>query len=427
MRLLEAATVSIPENRQRRELDEVALSELAEDIAIRGLLHAIVIRDGDILVAGERRLRAVLQLGDLALGYKYNNQSVNAGFIPTVTLGELSELEAREAEYSENTVRRDLTWAEQAQAYANLHELRQSQSQGFWDKQTITKTATEILGAPATGAQVDAVSKSIIIAKHLDNPEVAGAKNAKEAYKIIQRQATAKQNVEKALEVGKTATTSRHNLLNGDAIELLAEYSDHLFDVVVTDPPYGIDADSFGDQAGIPHEYEDSEAYWRDVMLGFAQQSFRVCKEAAHAYVFCDPRRFDTLYEMMDSYGWLVWPIPIIWNKGTGMLPQPFHAPRRTYECILFARKGDKRVTAVYNDVITISPDAQPVHPAQKPADLYCNLLKRSCAPGDHVLDPFCGRGTIFIAANRLSLYATGIEKSPATYGLALKSLEQKD
>jgi site-specific DNA-methyltransferase (adenine-specific) len=123
--------------------------------------------------------------------------------------------------------------------------------------------------------------------------------------------------------------------------------------------------------------------------------------------------------------GWRVFNTPLIWVKSGGMLPLPEHGPRRTYECILYAFRGDRKVTAVYNDVIVISPERETPHPAQKPMLLYYNLLMRSVRPGDKVLDPFCGSGTIFAAANKLQLTATGIELNPAFYALAVGRIKE--
>jgi DNA modification methylase len=63
-------------------------------------------------------------------------------------------------------------------------------------------------------------------------------------------------------------------------------------------------------------------------------------------------------------------------------------------------------------------------HGAQKPVSLYSDLLKRSTRPGDRVLDPFCGTGTIFPAAHPLKVAATGIELEPAYYGIGVKRIE---
>jgi site-specific DNA-methyltransferase (adenine-specific) len=69
--------------------------------------------------------------------------------------------------------------------------------------------------------------------------------------------------------------------------------------------------------------------------------------------------------------------------------------------------------------------DEQLGHGAQKPVELFRNLLARSCRPGDTVLDPFAGSGTIFPAAHDLKVLATGIEMEPQYYGMCVKRIEE--
>jgi DNA modification methylase len=116
----------------------------------------------------------------------------------------------------------------------------------------------------------------------------------------------------------------------------------------------------------------------------------------------------------------------MIWAKGNGMLPRPDHGPRNTYEALLFATKGEKRmVTVGQPDVIQVPmPVLNRTHGAEKPVGLYLDLMKRSCLPGESVLDPFMGSGTVFPAANLAHLRATGIEIHPSFYGIAVTRLE---
>ena len=125
--------------------------------------------------------------------------------------------------------------------------------------------------------------------------------------------------------------------------------------------------------------------------------------------------------------GWEVWPTPIIWNKLNGMLPKPEHGPRRTYEMILFATKGGKKVTKVGPDVLTHSLVSERDHGAQKPVSLYVDLLSRSVLPGNSVLDFFMGSGTIFPACNKLKLAATGMEINRDYYTLALSRIDSHE
>jgi DNA modification methylase len=75
--------------------------------------------------------------------------------------------------------------------------------------------------------------------------------------------------------------------------------------------------------------------------------------------------------------------------------------------------------------VLTWPSDPNLNHPAQKPVALYTDLLRRSCNPGDRVLDPFAGTGTIFPAAHSLKIFATGVEKNQSAYGIAVRRLKE--
>jgi DNA modification methylase len=85
--------------------------------------------------------------------------------------------------------------------------------------------------------------------------------------------------------------------------------------------------------------------------------------------------------------------------------------------------KGKRKVLSLKSDVLTYPSDTNEGHHAQKPVALFEDLLKRSARPGDNVLDPFCGSGTIFPACHSLRVKATGIELDKGFYGLAVKRL----
>ena len=201
---------------------------------------------------------------------------------------------------------------------------------------------------------------------------------------------------------------------------------DGIMDVLCTDPPYGIDAQAFGDMADNAHKYDDSYATWNVLARGLARESYRIAKPHAHAYVFCDWSRFAELSLWFEDAGWDVWPRPLIWSKGNGMLAKPKLGPRYTYEVILYANKGKKEVQVVgAPDVIQLPQNKDLRHAAEKPVALYTALLERSVLPGDHVVDPFMGSGTIFPAANHLKVRATGIELDKTSYGFAIQRLEE--
>lgn len=444
MKIIDRTRIVILPNRQRQEFDPIAITELADSISCaHGLLHPIVLREPTpddtlpagapasplILVAGERRLRAMDQLAFLGKEFRCAGTTFSPGFVPGMLLKDLSPLEAEGAELDENIKRRDLTWQERAAATARLMKYQQKVADATGAPPPTFATVAQELKGRSDGGFQDTVRKDVLVAQHLDNPLVAKAKSADEAFKLLKQQETAKRNEALAEAVGKTLTAESHTLLNANCLEWLATCPDAQFDVILTDPPYGMNAHEFGDGAGRnlnTHDYDDSPEAWETLMNAWAPEAFRVAKPQAHAYVFCDFDKFHLLRSMMETAGWYVFRTPFIYHKlNSGRVPLPDRGPRRAYEILLYAIKGDKPVTQIYPDVIAAAPGSEDAeHGAQKPVALFQNLLMRSIRPGDKVLDTFGGTGPLLTAAHNLKCLATVIEQNTATYGIAVKRLQ---
>ncbi len=436
------STIIISPNRQRQEFSPDAIADLANSIAARGLLHPPVMRetpDGPVLVAGERRLRAMEYLWATGASILHNGLLSPPEYLPFTTLGDLSPLEAEEAELDENLKRSDLTWQEEASAIARLHSLRTAQAALVGASHSLAATARE-LAPDRTAGKADGelgsiqneVRQNVILAEHLDNPEVAKAKSSKDAFKILKRQEETSKNQELAHRVGRTFNSSAHSLIHANCLDWLESCPDNSFDVILTDPPYGMGADTFGDGGGklsnSEHHYDDSEQAWRSLVTDLVPQLFRVAKAQSHLYLFCDPDRFHELRDIARAAGWYVFRTPfIVYKLQSGRVPLPEHGPRRQYEICLYAIKGNKPVTAIYSDVIPCKLEENIGHGANKPVELYTDLLRRSVRAGDTVLDCFAGTGTIFPAAHSLKVSATGIELSTEYYGIAVSRLNKLD
>lgn len=115
----------------RQRTDVLDTSEIAESIARVGLIQPIVVerrRENIILVAGERRLRACLDL--------------NLTSIPVVFKENLSQIKLRLIELEENIKRKDLPWQDKAKAINELHfDFKENEERALW---TISDTAREI-------------------------------------------------------------------------------------------------------------------------------------------------------------------------------------------------------------------------------------------------------------------------------------------
>lgn len=438
---IDISEIHIAPERQRQDFDPEALTDLANSISQYGLMHPIVVREtvlGLVLVAGERRLRAMETLHAIGDVIRHNGAQMDVNHVPFVTLGELDPISAEEAELDENLKRQDLSWQEEASAVARLHALRVKQATMAGEVHTIADTAKELnsdLVDKATsefGTFHAEVRANIILADHLDNEDVRKAKSPKDALKILKRQEDARQNQALAERVGRTFNSSVHELHHADCFEWLKTCPDNTFDVILTDPPYGMNAQDFGDGAGrldnAEHRYDDSLTTWANLMNVFCEEAYRVAKPQAHAYVFCDIDNFHRLKMYMQDGGWYVFRTPIInYKPNSGRIPLPEHGPRRQYEICLYAIKGKKPVTAIYSDVISTTLEENLTHGAQKPIELYVNLLRRSVRPGDTVLDAFAGTGTIFPSCHQMKCKAVGIEQSAEYYGISIARLNSLD
>ena len=274
--------------------------------------------------------------------------------------------------------------------------------------------------------------RDLILARNLRDPDVVRAKTPDEAFKILKRKEEVRRNVELGESMSKTFSRADHTLILDESLRYVEQHavgSHPPFDVICTDPPYGIDAQDFNDSAGKvggSHLYDDSPANWRRLMEPMCALMAKVTRPDAHAYLFCDIDMFVQLKVYMTMGGWNVFRTPLVWiNPSAVRAPWPEHGPQRKYQLILYARKGAKKCTRLYGDVLTYPQDPNLGWAAQKPVALITDLLRRSTNPGDSCLDPFCGSGSVFPAAHALRVRATGIEQNPGAYAISAKRIQE--
>jgi site-specific DNA-methyltransferase (cytosine-N4-specific) len=119
----------------------------------------------------------------------------------------------------------------------------------------------------------------------------------------------------------------------------------------------------------------------------------------------------------MQDMGWLL-RSNIVWIKSNALPVIAHDRPRPVTERILFFSKSKKyyydEATAKRlgrdKDVVTTSVETFKDHPASFPETLIEPLILISSKPGDRVLDPFLGSGTVAVVAKRNGRRYTGIE-----------------
>ena len=419
--LQDVEKIIIPDRRHRKTFVEEDLNNLADSIKSRGLFHApIVLADGVTLVAGERRLLAIKLLLESKAEFSYNGDVVKPGQIPVVKITARTKTDIREAELSENIDRVNLSWREKSAAVGELHSIREEEKQELGEgkqtrKETTQELHPEILDERDLKTKINDVSKDLLVEQYLHDPDVAKAKSRADAIKIITKKLEAKKREALGKEYDISASAGKHSIILGDIFEEMPKLLKNEINCIITDPPYGIDADTFTNQAASKHKYRDDAEYGNAMGQFILEQGFELTKKKAHLYMFMDINKFLFWKEIGEKAGWYVWNRPLIWYKGvnSGIAPRPRHGPRNTYEAIMYCIKGDKEINIMgCVDVIDVPHERGIDYAAHKPAKLYDVLIERSCDAGDYVLDPACGSGPIFAAAVKRNVVATGIDNN---------------
>jgi ParB-like chromosome segregation protein Spo0J len=451
-------------NRYRKEFSEKTLSDLQESISTGpGLLNPIYLKPNLELVAGETRLKAITTLHSLGLPVKFTNLTVEDGKIPAIILSEdMGDIEYLEAELHENTHREGLSFTETSLAVAKIAQLKQMKLNKVAEDSGVKKEKFLPLGIPMASISKEAIKQTaeqlndgksgarydteVAIALQVanaveNNPELAQklkqAVDMSSAKKILNKHAQDDQRKVLAAAQGKQWSNKIHNVLQGDCLEVMKTLIKSSFDVCLTDPIYGMNAHKFGDGAGkmssFSHTYDDSPETFKKVLPQALKLVSQLLKQKAHMYLACDLGNFELLKQFVlesDQVNpWKVYRVPYIQYKlAGGRVPHPGYTPRRSYECWLYAYRGEKQLYKTINDVIECvsdKADASGGHGAGKPIDLLKTFLSLSCLPGDTVIDFMAGSGSILTAAHELKVKCTAIEIDATNYGNCLQRLER--
>jgi site-specific DNA-methyltransferase (adenine-specific) len=199
------------------------------------------------------------------------------------------------------------------------------------------------------------------------------------------------------------APGSHFQLTRGDAVAWLRTLPAGSVDLAITDPPYeSLEKHrAIGTTTRLKHSKASSND-WFEIFPNkrfpelFAE-AYRVLKKDAHFYLFCDPETMFVAKPAAEQVGFKFWK-PLIWRKDR--IGMGYHY-RALYECVLFFEKGKRKLADLgIADVI----DAKRVingYPAEKPPAISEVLIAQSSLPGELVIDPFCGSGSVGVAAAR--------------------------
>ena len=435
-RIIQRSKLEIVE-RQRTEIDTQKLGELKDSIALRGLLHAPVVRMSPSgtyrLIAGERRVRAIEALWSEGRVVRHDSGICLPGNLPVVLadLGNASEWMS--AEFEENVVRADLPWPDRVRAIAAIHDQRLLENPST----TIIDTARLLVEkgvSDSVGHLRGDVREATVVAQHLDKYKIKTARNMHEAFSLIM-QDEAKRWEAMLIDRQLKAAPKKDDIevRHGDLFQILPGLDPDQYDLLLADPPYGIDANSSGFRSRSVHHhiYDDDARSARTILQCLLTEGFRICRARANIFLFTDQQHFDWLLSASAAAGWVPWRRPIIWqkSKSEGLAPWGRSGFRHVYEIIFFATKGQRGLIHSPIDVIETRRVSRTdrMHAAQKPVDLMRQLIECSTMIGDSVIDPCCGSGSTLQAMRQTKRKGLGIEINEEYYNIALTRAHTDD
>src|SRR4051812_41024037 len=193
----------------------------------------------------------------------------------------------------------------------------------------------------------------------------------------------------------------RFQLTQGDAVAWLRTLPAGSVDLVITDPPYeSLEKHrAIGTTTRLKHSKASSNDWFsifhNDRFPELFAEVFRVLKKDSHFYLFCDPETMFVAKPLAEAAGFKFWK-PLIWDKC--QIGMGYHY-RARYECVLFFEKGKRKLHDLGIADIISAPRISGGYPAEKPVAVSEVLIRQSTEPGQLIVDPFMGSGSVGVAA----------------------------
>lgn len=450
------AQIKTDEDRLRDDLGD--LSSLEESLkSFMGQLHPLAVQatavEGEYkLIAGERRLTALKNIG---------KDSVAVRIFPA----ELSPLQVREIELTENIARLNLTWQEQVKATKALHDLKLEQHGGIEKTGGKSEGWSKAGTAGILGVSPVTLLRDLDLAEMIESvPELAKCKTKQEATTVAAKleERLIMQELSRRHEEGHAKTSldeyaKAFRLGNFFDAYMTDEIEHGSFDLIEADPPYDIGikqqspsgkaSRSRSTAARVVHmqDYIDSQKEWESYQE-FIGALCRACYEllkpdgwlllwfSQHPHGPMIAHELEAVgFELVRSPG--IWCKDVRGSEGTSKSPiqarsgAPDKMLSNIYEPFYYARKGNAiiRKRGRLNIWHYSPPSAQNrSHPTEKTIPLMQDILETFAMPNAKVLVPFLGSGNTLLAAWRAKMSALGYELSEAYKGKFIMNMQKE-
>lgn len=218
-----------------------------------------------------------------------------------------------------------------------------------------------------------------------------------------------------------------HRLICGDStvVETYERLlNDGLADLIVTDPPYGVNYE--GGQNKKKREKLENDAV--DIFADAVPLLYAYSQPHAAMYMWYASGKGHYAYDAVRNNGFEV-RAQIVWHKlkahyGAFMSQyMPKHEP-----CLYTFKRGESAQWFGPTNEVTVweydQPSRNEFHPTEKPVQLFARAIDNSSKPNQIVLDAFGGSGTLVIACEQLGRRARVIELDPSYCDVILQRWE---
>jgi len=406
------------EDRARQDLGN--LEELEKSLKQSGLIQPLAVsesEDGSYqLLAGERRYTVLFSNGIKEVPVRIYDKDI-------------SELERKVIEMSENFYRKDMEHWELDALVLEVHRLEQEihgvPSPGPGGSGHTLKDTANLFGV--TDASV---SMALRRAKTREAyPELFDkCKTQKDANKVISRidEETIKDAIARKMELEKgheesAITKLASSYILKDFFEGVKKIPNDSIHLVEIDPPYAISLQSMKKKDGESTYNESSyNEVPSDTYQEFISKTFKECYRvmSAHSWLLCwfapEPW-FNVIYKELLNAGFETTRMCGIWTKPSGQSKRPEIRLANAYEMFFYAWKGRPALNkAGRSNIFNFAPvpPQQKTHPTERPVEMMKEIYTTFAFPGSRVLIPFLGSGSGLIAAYQSGMSALGFELS---------------
>ena len=218
------------------------------------------------------------------------------------------------------------------------------------------------------------------------------------------------------------------NVINGDSLKVLNDLDDGVIDIVITDPPYGINYksnfsifDNTITKRGLSND--NNEAF--KLLDKTCEILQRKTSENAHLYFFCSWTVFSKFESIIGKYFTIK--TPLVWDKKNLTQGDLYNDWSNQTEIILYCVKCKKGFNKRKGNLLSVSRlhTSKMVHPTQKPVELIKHILDASALKNDFIVDPFMGSGSTIKACNEYGLKSLGIELDKEMFLIANKFINE--